>query len=345
MQILGILLILPNLAVLGQTPFSSSVDSLILKGMDQTLMTEFDSAAVTFQKVIDLYPDHLVGYFYQAANLQSRMMDIEDNIWENEFYRWIDTAEAKGLHMLEEGDENPWTYFYMGSVYSYKGLYQAKSGSLVQGFVSAKKGLGLLEEATKKDTSLYDAYLGLGNYKYYAGKYYKFLRWLPWISDEREEGLHMIRLAMQKGIFSNWVSINSYAWIQYDMKNYAEALTLFLKGLDHYPQSRFFTWGAALCYLKQGQFEEARKIYELLLDQILNCPWNNGYNEIEARSKLAECYLGLDEAEKALEQCRLIQKREVSKTVKDRLSDQYNATRDIEKKAKQNLASNQNEEN
>lgn len=306
--------------------------------MDQTMITEFDSAAATYQKVIDLYPDHLVGYFYQAANLQSRMMDIEGDAWENEFYQWLDKAETIGKQMMENGDKDPWTFFYMGSVYSYKGLYQAKSGSLVQGFVSAKKGLGLLETAVEKDTTLYDAYLGLGSYKYYAGKYYKYLRWLPWISDEREEGMRMIQKSIQGGTFSYWVGVNTFGWIQYDRKEYDDALDCFLKGLQTYPKSRFFLWGAALCHLKLDRFEEAKTIYVDLLEHITSSPWNNGYNEIEARSKLAECYYGLGDYQKALDQCNAALERRVAQKIKKRLNEQYDLVKKIRKNSNKKLA-------
>ena len=73
----------------GQTPFSGKMDSLILKGMDYTINTQFDSAMITYQEVIDLYPEHLVGLFYQATALQSKMMDYETNEWEDLFFEKI----------------------------------------------------------------------------------------------------------------------------------------------------------------------------------------------------------------------------------------------------------------
>lgn len=281
-----------TIGTFGQSPFSSDVDSLILKGFDYTFVTQFDSAMMIYQKLTEEYPNHPVGYFYQAATLQSKMMDRESTEDEILFNQLIETALEKGEACIENNGEDPWVLFYLGSAHSYKGLFQAKSGGLVKGFISAKKGLDYLEDTVKQDETIYDAYLGLGNYKYWAGKYYKYLRWLPWIRDERNEGIQMIKTVIEKSTFSYWVGINSLGWIEVDRENYKEAAVLFQKGLDVYPESRFFLWGLGASYLKDESWIQAMVAYKRILDS-LEGEKQNGYNEAECRLKLAQCYFAL----------------------------------------------------
>ncbi len=318
--------------ILGQSPFSADVDSLILRGIDQTFACEFDSALATFQEVTDRYPDHIVGTFYQAATLQSKMMDYETDRWERDFFRLVEKAIRMGKRQIEKGEEDPWTYFYLGSIFSYKGLYQAKVGDLISGFLSARKGLECLKRALEMNSTLYDACLGLGSYKYWAGRFYKYLRWLPWIRDEREEGVRLVRLSVDRGTFSYWVGVNSLGWIEYDRKRYRMALTLFLKGLERYPGSRFFIWGMADSYFKLGNYMRAVEIYQELLTSILSADLNNGYNEAECRLKLVMSYFELGQYEEAFHQCNAILERRVEKKIAKRLKNHYEQAEEYRKR-------------
>jgi len=302
----------------GQSPFSTEMDSLIHRGIDQTFFCQFDSALNSFKELTDAYPDHMVGYFYQAATLQTKMMDYETDLWEVEFYRLMNRSLELGEKQLDLGSDDPWIHFYMGSAYSYRGFYQAKSGSIIKGFFSAKKGLRYLKKVLELDSTLYDAHMGLGSYEYWSSSY---LSWLPWIRDKRKEGIEKVRLSIEQGTFSYWVGLNNFAWIEYDRENYDKALSIFQTGLDQYPNSRFFIWGIADCYFKLEQWEKAVDVYEELLLQILNGEVNNGYNEGEIRKKLFLANFELKKFEESYRYCKAILDRKVDKKIERRLKE------------------------
>ena len=334
-----IIFILPVLVcVFSQPPpFPAEVDSLILHAIDLTFHSQFDSAMISFQQLVTLYPDHPVGYFYQTATLQSKMMDYETYIWEQDFFDLADRAFDVGQARLDSGDTNPWIHYYMGSVHVYKGLYKAKSGALVPGFVNAKKGFGCLKKAVELDSTLYDAYLGIGSYDYWSGKLYKYLKWLPWISDERKNGVRFIKQAMHLGKYSYWMGLNNLAWIEYDQKNYHNAIQHFQEGLKKYPGSRFFLWGLADTHYKNKTYEQAAAIYENLLDQIQNMPYNNGYNEILCRFKMVRAYYDIKNYEMCLHHCDAILKRRIPYEVRERLGDRFEKVHEYQKNALKKL--------
>lgn len=323
----------------GQSPFSGAVDSLILRGIDLTLESRFDSALAVFHEVSRRTPEHPVGPFYLAATLQSEMMDYETDRFEEAFYQYIDSALVAGERLLDQGDSDAWTHFYMGSAFSYKGLYQVKSGSYVPGFISAHKGIGHLKNAMQLDSTLYDACLGVGNYQYWSGRFYKYLRWLPFIRDERESGIENIRLAIEKGTFSRWVSINSLAWIEYDREEYAEALRLFRMGLEPYPDSRFFLWGVGSCLFRIKRWRDAIEIYEVLLDSVLNGKIYSGYNEAECRLRLAESHYELGHYAQALRECEILLSLAVDEQTQKRIGSHREAAIRIQKTCQEALQS------
>jgi len=294
----AIVVLLP-LAVPGQESINSRPDSLIDEGIRRTLLCEFDSAMAVFQKITDENPGNPAGPFYLAATLQSKMMDFETDEWAAEFYRQIDRVIRMTEAKIKAGDRDPSLYEYLGSAYSYRGLFEAKQGRLVRGVLHAHKGVGYLEEALKLDSSMVDVCAGIGNYKYWAGHFYKYLKWLPFISDEREAGIRLIRLTLERGRRSRWIGVNSLGWIEFDRKKFKAGLELFESGLREFPASRFFLWGAADCAFGMEDYPLATDLYSQLLSSIQSSGGRNGYNEAECRFKMMKAFAALGEDEKA----------------------------------------------
>jgi len=284
-----------------QSPFSREIDGMILKGMDYTFLCRFDSALTVFETLERLLPDEIVGPFYRAATLQSRMMDYETDLWGQEFTFQIDKAIRIGEEKLKQAVPGAWDLFYLGNAYSYKGLHLAKSGSLLAGIVNARRGVAFLKKALSSDSTLYDALIGVGGYEYWSSRFYRYLSWLPWISNDGEHGIRMVKKGIEKGTFSYCVGLCNLGWIEYDRKNYDSALVLFDKGLQHYPGSRFFLWGYADCLYKLNRFDESIVWYERLLDSIRKGDVNNGYNEAECSMKLALSHYELKNYDSALQ--------------------------------------------
>ncbi len=328
-NVLFLYLLILSGTLFSQSPFSVKIDSLIHKSIDLGIMSQFDSAIRTLDDVTEAHPDHPVGFFYKAATIQSRMMDYEDNQWEDLFFQYIDSTLSKAEKVIETDPDDPWAYFYCGGAWSYLGLYQAKSGQLVAGFRSARKGLSYLRKAVEMDTEIYDAYLALGNYNYYSGKYQRFLNWLPGIRDTRKKGIHMIQKSITDSSFTYWAGINSMGWIEYDRQNYDEAAALFQYGLANYPGSRFFLWGLADTYYKSNNWEKAIPVYREILKSVQSERINNHYNEIICLSRLAVCYSQMGKYEMARSFASIALSCPADADVLDRLSKPIGEARKI----------------
>ncbi|HHS13048.1 MAG TPA: tetratricopeptide repeat protein [bacterium] len=270
----------------------STVESLVRRGIEETFTGRFESAHETFQQIIESHPEHPSGYFYRAAAYQSQMMDSESRQWESEFYQYIDSTLIRG-HRLWEQSKDPWAAFYLGTAYSYRGLDEAKSGRILSGIHHARKGIAFLKESVEKAPWLHDVYIGIGTYMYWTGRFYKYFSWLPWIRDEREEGIRLIREHMDRSRFSYWAGVNSLAWIYYDRREYHKAFELFQQGLDRFPGSRFFLWGKADCRFSMEQYVEATSLFHQILKSILPQEDRNGFNEAVCRMRLLQCHLAL----------------------------------------------------
>ncbi|HEX9934035.1 MAG TPA: tetratricopeptide repeat protein [bacterium] len=295
-----------SLDAFAQSPYSKTVDGLIRECMDLNFACQFDSALARARTLEQLLPDESIGYVCRAGVLQSMMIDYATDGWKKEFFQNVNRAIRIGEKRIRERKEPAWNWYCLGSVYLYKGLYQGKTGSLVSGFINAHRGIGYLEKAYKADSTMVDALAGIGSYKYWAGRFYQHLRWLPWIRDERDLGIQMLETAIHRGTFSNYAGLNSLGWIEYDRNQCEYGLALFERGLEKYADSRLFLWGKADCLFRLGRMAEAGFAYERILDSILGDSIPNPINEAECRMKLALAGEAQADPDLALEQCNAI---------------------------------------
>ncbi len=327
-----------------QTLDSSYSDSLIQKGIDQTFSCRFDSALLTFQNLMDTYPESPIGYFYRALALRAMMMDMESSRWEKEFDDLIDRSIDLAQKQTINQKTNPWDYFYLGSSYFLKGFSQAESGQIISGVINARKGLGHLNKALISDSTFYDVYLILGNYDYLTGRYYQYIDWLPGISDNRQRGIERLKIVTENGSLSIWAGILSLGWIEHDKENYNQALNLFLTGNSRYPESRFFLWALADTYLKLKQYDNAISIYERLLIMIQKQTADNLYNELVIHYQLAFAYTAQQKYENALEHCETILKNKITGKTEEQFGTRLNKTKKMHQNCLKKLESQLNDE-
>ncbi len=238
--------------------------------------------------MISRYPDHPVGYFYCGATLQAEMLDREDYSQSGRFYSFMDQSISVAESLQAAGTDDPWIYFYAGSSFLYRGFLKMKQGEWFAAYKDASHGVSLLETAVELDSLLYDALLGIGSYRYYKSARADFLLWLPFISDQREEGIRMVYIAVRKGLFIEHVGKDQLVWMLMDYGKLQEAFRLALENHRAYPESRFFRWTLASAALKNDSLEMSFHLYHGLLEEIKKLEAGNHFNEIECLVHMAE---------------------------------------------------------
>lgn len=279
-------------------PVVAKVEDAIRAGMEATILNDFDSAFVLFQEIKERYPDHPVGYFYYGATLQAKMLDAENfsRITEFEDLMKLSIEKSKALN---EDENEPWMWFFEGSAHLYSSFMNTKNGSMWSAYRNARSGVKALEKVIELDSTFYDAYLGVGSFKYWKSSKAKSLTWLPFISDERDVGIRMVRQAIRNGRFVPLVGADQLAWILLDSGDHEGALKLAIDNHELYPTSRFFKWTLVSIYRKSGKPDETEALFSSLLEEIRIGTEKNYYNEIICLLRLAEIAAGRAEFDRA----------------------------------------------
>lgn len=257
-------------------------DSLLQRAVVATVDQEYDQAFRLVDQAIALAPNEPLGPLFRAATLQSRMMDYEAYEDEKEFFKTIKQCRQLAEKKLQRQPNDAWGHFALGSAYGYEAFYIGKKKRYLEAAHLGWNSIKHLEAAVRLDSTLYDAYLGIGTYKYYRSK----LK-LLFFSDEREAGLAMVRKAAAHGKYSRYAALNGLTWILLDENNAQEAFALSDAVLREHPRSRFFMWGVAESATRLDKLEYAREIYQRLINTLQEEGKLSPYLEAVGRTKIS----------------------------------------------------------
>jgi tetratricopeptide (TPR) repeat protein len=298
---------------------SGRIDSLLQRLITYTILQNYENALTLSDSVIKLTPKEPIGHFFRAAVLQARMMDYEDYAHdEKAFFAATGTCRKLAQQKLNARRDDGWAHFFLGSALGYEAFLIGKKKKYLEAFRSGWQSIQHLEAALKIDSQLYDAYLGIGTYKYYRSKMSQRFSWLPFVKDERELGMRMIRQALAKGRYSRTAAINGLGWILMDEGRPAEALALIDSALITYPTSRFFLWGAGEAAYRVRRYDQAAAHYRRILSSLQNENHLSPYLELVGRTRLAKVYQAADKMEEACRELERVAVLSLSKRERDR---------------------------
>lgn len=293
----------------------AAMDSAFQQIIVYTINQRYDSALAACRQLESRPGGLAYAFFFKAAVLQTRMLDYDDRVGEEDFFAASQQARQLFKRQLRANPRSATSHFFIGATHAYEAFYFAKRSHLIDGFRSGWLCLQELYTALHFDPKLYDAYLGIGTFKYYQAKLGKAFSWLPLVEDNREAAIQMIRQAIYSGKYSRQAAINGLSWILLEENRPAETLALVDSALAEFPRSRFFLWGAASANTKLERWTEAQRLYELILETFAEEEHPSPYNELVCALRLAEIHF--NQAEYA--ECRRLVEEILAKPLDEEL--------------------------
>jgi tetratricopeptide (TPR) repeat protein len=303
----------------------------IQETVTHTINTKFDKALRIVKKKIEADSNDYRAQFYLAATLNSKMTHYENEEEAESFNKAID----KTLNLVEQQFENSMElddslkaelFFYEGSAYGYRAFFQGNHGNFIAAVTNGLKSVGSLNQTLEIDSSLYGAYLGIGVYKYWRYSRLKYISWLPFVPDERDEGIAMIKLAIACDSLSRYMAMHQLVYILLDYGRYNEAIQFGEKIVEKYPDSQFMWWANAHAYFKNGDYSKAKSSYLILYNLIVKDSRRNVSHLLKCKFKLAVIYKELNEYEDCKKQCNSILELSEKVELNDNSEDIVNLT-------------------
>jgi tetratricopeptide (TPR) repeat protein len=271
-----------------QGKLEPALDSTVAKGIDFILRQEYGRADSIFCDVINRYPNHPSGFLYRAAVMQAYTIDFDVPIERVKFDSLLECGRNAASRVL-----SPWREYFLGTADGYEAYERVESGDWLGGVRKGMASVSEYEELVEKDSSFYDAYVGIGTYYYWSSRKTAFIRWLPFVKDNRELGIRMLKVGAERSEYNRFTAISALVSIYLDAENYQQAEEWSRRGLHSYPENRVFLWGLATALDRQKQYSDAVPAYANLLENILYVQAPHPYNEIVCRLNLVKSMLAV----------------------------------------------------
>ncbi len=315
-----------------QTHPNKIIDSLLTTGINEILLQNYSDANKIFVQLDKQYSNNPLGKIYLAATEIAKSVDYEESFNSNFIDSLLTLAEEKTETLLEQDENNIWYNYYNALIYGYMAYYQALQNNIMRALSNGVESLQGFKKCLETDSNFYEAYIAAGTYNYWKSAQTKFLSWLPFISDNREKGIKLLEKAVQHSTYNYYLAAYSLIWIYIDYEQSDKAISLSLKMLKKYPDSRFFKWGLARAY-EDTDIDKSISVYTELLNSVETLENRNVYNDIVLRHKIAMLYNKKGEKKKALKLCNEILDFQINSVkIKEKLESRLERVKKLRKK-------------
>lgn len=288
-----------NLSQAQQIPVAS-VHKLYSEGIYEMINGDYDKSLMLFQKLNNEHKGIPLGKIMLAAHEIFYSYDFKVPYNEKKIMKYLDEAEDQSRKLLKTDKNNKWYRYYLSLSEGYKTLYEGLNSDWLNMVYDGISCISNYNSILEIDTNFYEAFIAIGAFKFWRSENVKYLQWLPFINDEREEGIRRLDISKNKNSYHDFIAMDILFWIRMRRNEFEEARGIAEESLHKYPNNRLFKMNLARYYETTDRIKAIRLYEEVLGNYELKKPLNR-VNEIIIKSKIAASYFALGEMKKVLE--------------------------------------------
>ncbi len=238
----------------------NAVHSLTMRGIDRLYNMDIVHAETIFDSVCIAAPGDPRGYFFRGmVSFWLYTLTRDEQRYER-FLTQADSVIDVCEEVLDRDEKNGAAHFFLGGIYGYRGLALQAHGSLLKAVYDGRKGYSHLLDAIESDTSLYDAHMGLGLFRYYATRAPKSVSWIlrmVGLTGDAAVALRELRLAADKGLYARTEATYFLSQFMVNEKRDDEALAYARVLVERFPENPLFLLNEANIWRRAGNFDAA----------------------------------------------------------------------------------------
>ncbi len=246
------------------------INRLVKRGLEYGYNFNWNKSEGVFQNLIARYPNDPRGYHYESGIYLWRYLSNQDKVDLDNFVLYSDSAITKAQDILDKHPNRIDILYTLGATYSYRAIAFIRAQKFLDAVWATKKSDSYLSETLRKDSTEYDAYLGLGLYNFAVGQIPAAFKWalnLAGIHGNVESGLKSIKIAAMKGNLAKVEAEYYLAQILSDFFADYDQSSKYLRNLiSRYPDNLLFNYTYAVLEIKTHNLNEASKTLSRILD-------------------------------------------------------------------------------
>lgn len=283
----GLLLVL-NRAIAQKAKLDTSFYPIFEKTLEKHHNEEYDEAMELAKTMQEQYPDLSVGPFSLMVTYQTLMRNYRVRVYEAQFDSLLTVSMELSKKAIKKNKNDGRNYFYLGCIYGSRSIFDARRGKWLDAFKCGSKVLNNFKKAVAYSPDFYDAYYGLGLYKYWLGAKAKFLRLLAFSKGQKREGLEQIKLAAEKGRFLKVNALHGLTSVYYNEKKYEKALELSNRLYQMYPKNPSLLYKRGRLFQALERWREALQSFETLYALLKSARYQSISYQIECLYQMAK---------------------------------------------------------
>ncbi len=261
----SILLIISNVLTAKE-----SITALSAKARHQLYSFDFDTAAKTFDKILELDKEHPAGYYYYALMHLWFYLGSKDegDLGAYSYYSGVAILNAENL--LKNNENSDQVNFYLANLYQLKAIAQATQGNTFDAFWAAKNAVRHYERCLEINPDFNDAYLGLGMFKYALSFVPSMFKWalnLAGLEYDKREGLRDLLTAYKKGKQAQVEAAFHLGKVYTEYNAEYDSARIYLEWLtEKYPRNSLFLYQLAILEIEEKRLSPAGRLLDRIIE-------------------------------------------------------------------------------
>lgn len=191
----------------GDASLPAELDEKIMRGIEGIYSLHFEISDREFDEIVLKYPGHPYGYFGKAITAWARLeYEHEESNPELDrlFQKLTEESLLKGKQWLKTHPGDSHAHMCVGGMYGLRSRLSLMQHRWIRAYFDGRNAISHTRKAVALNPGLYDAYLGLGMYEYYAGTLSGVVRVLAkfFMRGDPEKGIGYLKIAKEKGHFN-----------------------------------------------------------------------------------------------------------------------------------------------
>lgn len=239
---------------------SDEIVWLAMEGQTRIFERRYDDALRLFQEVEKEYPYSAVGPFGQMAVYEVQMLEAEDFHLEKEFLETAKRGEEIVDKIMQRYRPSDVDLFFSGGLIGLEGFFRARHAQWWGAYTRGNICRQIFNSILKRNPSFVDAQFGLGMYIYWRSVFTNEIKFLPFFSDRRKEGIAIVEKVAREGNLAREMAQVNLGIIYFEERRLADAERVFDDFTKRYPRN-------ALLHMFYGKVLLADKKYDQAIEE------------------------------------------------------------------------------
>lgn len=248
----------------------SDSEKKLTGGVEAFYQADWQTANEIFESLILEYPDNPEGYFFRSMiPYWSYFFAGEEPEDAETFLKHSERAVEIAKRKLEASPDDQRSVLMLSGLYGYRSLVAANEGNYRTAINSGTSGYRYSKKLMEMETDNPDALIGQGMFNYMIGSVPGALRWigsLAGLDGDKEKGLELLEKAAESDATVSNDARMILTYLYLEEEKFEKALNAIEPLSKQYPDNEIFQYYYAKSLEFNGQEDEAKEVYEIVVD-------------------------------------------------------------------------------